>query len=446
MPTDSRRRRGATPQGAPRIFDAAALRALPIDPETWELAVGPLDWIEDGHAIVLGYASVVVDRQGIVRQHSLKAGRPQGTDEVLECLYEAMLGPMPPAAPSRPMAVRMENPELASALRERLGFLGTRVERGESSEALNVLALMRQHSIQSRAVAFFSSCSAADVLAFFESAKEFYAAEPWRYFSGRKYLAFRVGGGPWAYANIMGQSGEVYGLSVFEHWLTLCRFVSNVASFGNAGARGRAPKALRTVGSLEGLSLTPLHALHPEDADYLLRLGIKPLADELYPLPHAYSADAQGALPPRLPLPAYTSLIGGISRILADHGGRTPEIVEIRYDLGGGQVELRYPARGDEDLPANPGRYRVAVARKGKPLDVHVRGNMKVNDLALEMTQRPTGPPAWAVGQGAFCLWREDNDEDEPVPRIHHLRGLQSLWIKIGATRCPMQVDACVAE
>lgn len=70
-------------------------------------------------------------------------------------------------------------------------------------------------------------------------------------------------------------------------------------------------------------------------------VSVKPLSGDLYPLAHAYSADARSPLPPRLPVPAYTSVIGGMNGILADHGGRVSGIVEARCNLGGPDVELR---------------------------------------------------------------------------------------------------------
>lgn len=97
-------------------------------------------------------------------------------------------------------------------------------------------------------------------------------------------------------------------------------------------------------------------------------------------------------------------------------------------------------------MPADSGRYRVTVTKKGKPLAVHVRGDMKVNDLALDMTRGTHRAPPWAVGQGASYLWHAGNDEDDPVPRARHLGGLKSLWIKLGATRCSLRVDASAAE
>lgn len=69
-----------------------------------------------------------------------------------------------------------------------------------------------------------------------------------------------------------------------------------------------------------------------------------------------------------------------------------------------------------------------------------------MDELALEVTLPLSGPPAWAVGQAASYLWRQDLDEDVPIPCVNNLRGLQSLWIKIGTTRCRMQIGSSAAE
>jgi hypothetical protein len=47
-------------------------------------------------------------------------------------------------------------------------------------------------------------------------------------------------------------------------------------AYGGWGRAKTVSKMLRAPGSLEAVTLTPLHALHPADADHLLRLGVNP--------------------------------------------------------------------------------------------------------------------------------------------------------------------------
>src|SRR5690242_18795833 len=69
------------------------------------------------------------------------------------------------------------------------------------------------------------------------------------------------------------------------------------------GGRRHVSKMLRAPGSLEAVTLTPLHALHPADADHLLRLGVKPgrrrqtMTTSHYPMLVCYSFATPRAQP-----------------------------------------------------------------------------------------------------------------------------------------------------
>ena len=123
---------------------------------------------------------------------------------------------------------------------------------------------------------FFSTHDEKAVRAYFDAAHAFYRARPWERIDGEKYVAFRLGDGPWGYLSVLGQMGEEFGLSYFEDWLQLCRFVHNQYTPLDFATGAGEAKPLVAAGALEGLTLEPLHALHPEDIGYLQRLGVKP--------------------------------------------------------------------------------------------------------------------------------------------------------------------------
>lgn len=427
--------------------DEAAVRALPVLPETWELGVRVARWITDEtDEPMLSYVAVVLDGDMSIRHFNLKAGLPQETAELAALIYEAAARPRAPVPPGRPLRLVLGDEALAQALAVRLAGTDIAVEVGATVQVDAVLEHMLTEMRETEPPAYFSEYDVADVRAFFRAAARFYRARPWLRFDGTKYLAFRVGDAPWRYANIMGQAGAEMGLSIFDDWLQLCRFIHNQPFFSLELTREEQLRPLRAAGALEGVTLAPLHALHPEDAHLVLRLGVQPLHEGEYPIPHRYVPDAMER--PQLPLAHYRALMEALADALAAR--RSGEVSTLRRTLSvdGEEVRLVYPANAREEFEAGAGAFRLVVegrraARQGSDplppgdrLEIDAPGDARLDDVAHAI-KRACNKALWVDGflDGEDFLWLNSLGRVATTPRVAHLTSMRDLQVSFPDNR-----------
>ncbi|MBI4279162.1 MAG: hypothetical protein HY660_11965 [Armatimonadetes bacterium] len=406
----------------------------------WELGEGVASWVQGDEEPVLSYVALIADSAGI-RRFSLKGGARHTPEDLALLVRTAAAYPLSAAPPARPSILHVADDRLAHALREMVSDLPMQVAAGPTLEVQEALRWFRIHLGNQESSPFLSACAPAEVAACFDAAERFYAARPWQRFAADTYVAMRVNDGPWAFLNVMGHNEQEPGIVFFADWLAVCRFVANLDLEATLGLPGNPDRLVAAAAGLEAMTLCPLYALHPEDADLVLRLGCRPVRDALYPLPHRYEAEPFVPLPPRFPLATYTLALESIVKVLAGQPGRRIRKVEVAYDLRGTRVELRYPARGDEDAPADSGRYRVTVLRKrGKAIGIEAGGDCTLADLACELGLFHTRSLVRGFGQGQSCLWQNVGGLSGPCPRLYHLRDLEAMWVEIGASRHALQI------
>lgn len=294
--------------------------------------------------------------------------------------------------------------------------------------------------------AYFSNYAENEVKAFFRAANAFFQARPWEVIDGTRFLAFRVGAGPWHYANVMGQAGETFGLAMFGDWLEVCRALNNPETlmevFENLQQGEEAhPKSLLAAGHAESMSLSSLQALAPEDAAFLGQLNIKPGWRKQYAAVHRYTP--AGTATPTFDPFLYTGLMTSLTeRARKARGGRVSSI-KVASPTARGELEMRYPAKGDEGSRQD-GYYRFRVpfhlgARSATPggvlwAELEAPGEVKWHRVMAALTKvaktRPDVFPWPAqLKHGDYLLWFDQAPVKEPSPTVEQLAALDGLTL-----------------
>lgn len=433
--------------------DPAEVRALPVLHETWEIGVRVAKWISDPEgASMLSYLAVVLDGQLMLRNYNLKAGARQQPEDLAALIYGAAVHPRAEVEAGRPERVLLDDERLVTALAKQVAEAGITVEAAATSQVDMVLEQMMADMRQGEGGPYFLDYDPEEVRAFFAVARRFYRARPWQRFDGTKYLGFRIGDGVWRYANVMGQAGEEPGLSVFEDWLQLCRLVHNQPFFSGEEIDEMPMHPIQAAGALEGMTLSPLQVLHPEDGDYLLRLGARPVGDGLYALPHRYLPD--GTEQPRLSLSHYRMLMEALLDALASR--RSGEVATLRrtVSVDGTPVRLVYPANAKEEFEDRPGSYRLVVEGRdikgrqrdilppGSRIEIDVPGDTRLDDVAGAIKRE--GGAAFGVDgflEGDYFIWLNNGGRMATTPRVGHLEHVEGLSVALlGGGRYPVRV------
>jgi len=331
----------------PETPDVAELAALPPLDEHWCIALRPAVFMigEDPEPTLTWLGAIATD-DGFVRLVNVE---PEDFDaDALYALFaQACAGGMVAAEPGRPRLVSMADADQATDLGERLNPLGIDVVQGDTEPALYGVRSLAE-ALGGGMPAWLAEAEDEHVDAFLDAVDAFYAAAPWHHFPSDRYLAFRVGDGPWRYANVMGQAAEEYGLAVFAGWREAHVFERDAPEGEDSGA-----VRLEAIGSLESLSLTPLAALSPLDAGCYLVADYEPDVDTTVPAWLRFEPD--GPARPEQGPGVYAVLIA----LLAEHASRTRHRVrriDATADTPAGPLRVVYPATGDEPgrEPATP--------------------------------------------------------------------------------------------
>ena len=422
------------------------LRALPQVREVWMLAqaAGGYYLDEQGQPI-LSYLALLTTQAGLVRSVIL-GNQPPGQNELRELIAKGCATPPNDLPAVRPKVVVVADPFVAEQLTEALQDLDIRGEAGDVSPALEALDALKETLEPEPVPTYFSSYAESEVKAFFKAAHSFFQARPWEAIDGTKFLAFRVGEGPWHYANVMGQAGEEFGLAMFGDWLEVCRALNNPETlmevFENMSLGTQAqPKSFLATGQAESMSLSPLQALAPEDAAFLKQLKIKPSWRKQYAAVHRYTP--QGTEVPTFDPSAYIGLMIILAERAQKVRGNPVSSIKAKTVTPRGELEVRYPAKGDEDSQQD-GYYRFQVpfhlgamsATPGEVLwaELEAPGEAKWHRVMAALTKlAKTNPEVfpWPANlkYGNYLVWLDQAPVKEPSPTVEQLAGLEGLTL-----------------
>ena len=468
------------------------VRALDPTAGVWEVAVRPATWFgEDPDELKLAYLAIALSEDDLILGSSLHEGAPHDPDALAELILRAAAHPMPQdLAPARPQEVVLsaDGPaaDRAGALADRLDAAEIPVRAASTEHVEDTLDQAVAHVSDHTEDPYFAAHDEDDIHAYFQAGRAFYDAAPWRRIEADKYLAFRLDDGPWHFLSVMGQMEEEPGLSVFDDFLHLCRFLHNapkspagplgelfgdgfgdmIEEMGLGDLAGGGPEdQLRAAGAVEGVTLGPLAMLHPQDGARLLALtdedDVGPVAGAEYPLVHRYAADALFETP-RLPLSAYRALLDAVREAVAKRRADPVTSIKEAFTVGEHTVDLRYPSKGEEILPSDPGGVRlvvrapddlddieedVGVAAGEEVLHVEAPGDMPIKKIA-RVLQRDTDQRWYptAFGSGAAPFWDNRSRRGEPCPYAFQLAAMEDLWIDDAWDRYPMSAEALLSD
>jgi hypothetical protein len=326
--------------------DLDELSALPTLDEHWCIEVRPAVFMigEDPEA-TLTWLGAIADQNGLVRLVNVEP-EAFGADALYRLFAQACAGGMVAARQGRPRRVSLADAVLAEQLAERIEALGVDVGVGDTDPAAAGVHALSE-ALGGGVPSWLADAEDDQVEDFFEAVEYFYDVQPWHRFSSDRFVAFRVGDGPWRYANVMGQADREYGLVVFEVWPE-----PSIIGRGVRGGDSGAAQRLSAVGSVESLSLTPIGALSPLDAGCYLAAGVKPRRGSVAAL---LRFEGDGIARPEHGPGVYAVLI----EVLAEQAQRSKQRVrriDVLASTPAGRLRVHYPATGDEHErePATP--------------------------------------------------------------------------------------------
>jgi len=301
--------------------------------------------------------------------------------------------------------------------------------------------------------------------AFFETTARFYDAAPWTRTEGDRFLGVQIDDAPWFFVNVMGQMEEDPGLSVFDDWLSVCRFIHNQrASYfddlfaflfeaddlapEDLGADG----AFEAAGAMEGLTLHALDELHPADAERLLRASFDPPVGTFYPAPRRYDAK-QGATAPHIDLDTYRRVMEALLTALERRRATPVTSIKTTLDVDGAEVSLRYPSEGTERPYDGPPGYRLLVhgdvedmhapsrLPPGTTLVVDAPATALFKDIAKAAKKQNDRFYEFSLYEGEIGLWDDRDSRRNPSPRVADLFNLDDLTVEIGGAVFALTLD-----
>ena len=439
---------------------AEEVQALDASPTTWEVAYGPAAWIgADDVDAELSYVALV-HGPSLVRSVDIAVGAPFDAEQLAALVRRAAGAPQPPGQPGRPRTVRLSDLEIADGLESHLAPLGIDVEVDETPLATQAIDELTSFLGGSIGPPVFRDADAGTVRAFMETGARFYEAEPWTRTEGDRFLGLKIGDAPWFFANVMGQMEEHPGLSVFDDWLTVCRFIHNQPS-GDAlseladlllGDDEMRVDPFEAAGALEALSLDERDGLHPVDADRLDALSIDPPVNGHYPVPRRYEFES-GPTQPHVSFDAYRRTLEALLLALERRTATPVTSIKTTLDIDGQDVSLRYPSDGTERPYEGPPGYRLVL--RGHDRDLHdpsrlpsdevlvveAPGTALFKDVAKAVTKTEDRFYEFSLYDGNVCLWDDHGSRRNPSPRVGDLTALEDMDVEIGGATFQFRVD-----
>lgn len=425
---------------------AQELRALPQVREAWMLAQAAGGYyLDERGQPALSHLALLTTQDGLVRGANL-GNQPPDQAELRELVAKGCAYPPNDLPAVRPKVVMVHDPFVAEQLTEALQDLDIQGEAGDVNPALEALSALKETLEPEPVPTYFSTHAESEVKAFFKAAHAFFQTRPWEVIDGTKFLAFRLGEGPWHYANVMGQAGEEFGLALFGDWLEVCRALNNPETlmevFENLSLGMEAqPTSFLATGQAEGMSLSPLQALAPEDAAFLKQLKIKPSWREQYAAVHRYTP--QGTEAPTFDPSVYTGLMTILAERAQKVRGHQISSIKVKSSTARGELEVRYPTKGDEGSQQD-GYYRFQVpfhlgamsAVPGEVLwaELEAPGEAKWHRVMAALVKvaktRPDVSP-WPANlkHGDYLVWLDQAPVKEPSPTVEQLAQLEGLTL-----------------
>jgi hypothetical protein len=432
------------------------LLQLPRTDEAWELlqTSGPAFRNDEGRSMTSHVALLVSDDTFV--QRLLASEKQLAPAELARLVADACA--WPEEGPSRrPGMIMVSEPVLAAALERALAGSGMRVRAGELILAEQAYSHMMRTLVPPPPPDYLALQPEATLRAYFRSAKLFYRARPWEAFAGEKFLAFRLEGGAWHYANVMGQDGVEFGLATFSDWLTVCRFTNTAArSFYRSRfepENEQLPEAFIAAGEAESLQLEELSAASDGDASLVDMLRIAPVSRGLYPLVRRFTP--KGERTPRFSPAVYSGLLQVTAERAARARSGKVSSVKASVRTDDGILEVRYPARGDEN-EARSDYYRIGFpfrigALSPEPGGItwvmaEVPGEAKWHRVADAVRRAAEGIPgllpwvhALTEADSGHLLWLDRSPVKEPSPTVSQLAGLHGVLAELSHEQVPLR-------
>lgn len=421
------------------------LRVLPQVREDWILvqAAGGY-YLDERGKPTISYFSLLTTQDGLIRSLIL-GNQPSDRDELFELIARGCAAPPNDLPAVRPKVVVTDDPFKVERLTEVLQNLNIRAEAGEVSPGLKTLAALKEALEPDPIPTYFSIYTEGEVKTFFRAAHTFFHTRAWEIVDGARFLAFRLGEGLWHYANVMGQAGGDVGLAMFADWLEVCRALNNsetlIEAYEMSFGEMTPLKSVLATGQAESMSLSPLQTLAPEDAAFLKQLKIRPSWRKEYAAVHRYIP--LGTETPVFDPSAYT----GLMTILAEQAQKTTgsrvSSIKATITTPRGELEVRYPAKGDE-ASSQDGYYRFQIPLRlgamstspGEVLmaELEAPGEAKWHRIMAALTKiakarQDVFPWPAKLKHGNYFVWLDQVPVKELSPTVEQLAQLEGLTL-----------------
>jgi hypothetical protein len=422
------------------------VQGLPLLSESWEVESRQIAWhLDDLGEPRASYAALVIDPASGIRRYNLRGDSLHDAHDLATLILTATVH-SEVGTPGRPLEVLVADKALAKALAALLQAADIAVRAAPTpltDEALDGLA----HTLhRGDDTPLFTEENEQTVRAYFRAAHTFFKTQPWTRLDGDKYVGFCFGEGPWHYLSVLGQMGEEFGLSYFENWLHLCRFLHNQPTLLDFFEGAGETLAFEAAGSMEGLTLEPRAALHPDDIARLKQLGVKPPYQGSYPIVRRFTLE--GMEPPQRSLSDYRVLMEALAQAVRQRRARTITSIKQTITVDEVSVTLRYPASGDEVLTENPGTYRLVISQINPEaqagtgrIEIDAPGDTRLDAINRALRQE-LGDAFWLNGvyEDAYLLWDYDMGRGLPMPFLFQLASRSTLEVTFYHDPFPLQV------
>lgn len=287
-----------------------------------------------------------------------------GPDDILKVTLLAMLDPGfsevggPDEPGYRPAQLLTPDPALAFSLHTALAGLGIRAEHHDRPEFRELLAEMRtqlgqalrQQAQASAPHPFLDGVLDAEVAELIRAFGRFLEAEPWAVFEPDKPLLARWvnpdGSAGQFYATVMGDLGEVRGLSLYPDWLNFVAALSNPSD----------PALLLGVtGGVESLTLSARSEFGPADWARLRSNGLPDYAESGPALLRFGPAGTESPGTPLAPLIAVLDLLSQRAE------RRASPVTSLKATQSGVRVQFPANMRGDLTDEERQGSVRLSI-------------------------------------------------------------------------------------
>jgi hypothetical protein len=203
----------------PGIVSLARLKQLPVDDEGWFLAVRRLgQWVMDEGELKRAWAFTIVGEEGVL---ATQAFTKEMTAELLQSALAAAMEQPATGVPRRPDTIHSDRADVLEKLGPLLADLDISYETREAPDHLTeALSLLTSIDPGQGPTPVVAAPGATEELlaAFFAAVADFFRARPWNRVRGDRRILVTTPGlsTQERHAVVMGQAGEVFGLSLAE--------------------------------------------------------------------------------------------------------------------------------------------------------------------------------------------------------------------------------------